>query len=115
MKIKIKDKVKIISGKDVGKTGTVLRVFKDKNRILVEGVNKVTKHVKPGEVSEEGGVINIEKPTDASNAMIICNKCADPVRVGYKVEDGKKSRICKKCGEKIWKRKQDYKKNIKTQ
>lgn len=103
MKIKINDKVKIMAGKDLGKTGTVLKVFKDKNRILVEGVNKVTKHVKPGEVSDEGGIINIEKSIDASNAMVICSKCNAPVRIGYKVNDGKKTRVCKKCGEALGK------------
>lgn len=99
MKIRKDDKVKVIAGKSLNKTGNVLRVYKDENKVLVEGVNKVTKHVKPGEVSEEGGIIEIEKPIDASNVMVICDECGEPTRVGYKVSGEKKFRVCKKCGE----------------
>lgn len=71
MKIRKNDKVKVITGKDKGKEGNVLSVFKKKNKVLVEGVNIVKKHVKPGTVSKEGGIISMEKPIDASNVMVV--------------------------------------------
>lgn len=99
MKFRKEDKVKILKGKDIGKEGTVLKVIKEENKILVEGVNIVKKHVKPGAVSKEGGIIKMEKPINASNAMVICNKCNKPTRVGFKLEKDKKFRVCKKCSE----------------
>jgi len=101
MKIHTGDKVKIISGKDRGKIGKVLKVLKKKNKIIVEGVNMVQKHVKPGTVSEEGGIVSIEKPIDVSNTMYFDEKINKPVRVGYKIVDGKKYRVSKKTGEVI--------------
>ncbi|MBN1162271.1 50S ribosomal protein L24 [Patescibacteria group bacterium] len=99
MKIRKGDKVKIITGKDRGKVGTVLKVLKDKHKVLVEGVNVVRKHVKPGSVSKEGGIVNIEKPLDVSNVMFFNEKLNQGVRLGCKIIDGKKYRICKKSGE----------------
>lgn len=99
MKIRKDDKVKILTGKDKGKEGTVLKVFPGRNRILVEGVNIASRHVKPGTVSQEGGIIKVEKPINASNALPICDKCGRPVRVGYSIAEGKKHRVCKRCGE----------------
>ncbi len=99
MKIRKDDKVKIIAGKDLGKEGTVLKVFKEKDRVLVEGINIVKKHVKPGTISKEGGIISMEKPIHVSNVMVICEKCNGPVKIGFKVEKDKKFRVCKKCGE----------------
>lgn len=99
MKIKKGDKVKVITGKDAGKTGVVLRVFPGEGKVLVEGVNKVKKHVKPGAVSKEGGILSIEKPVDISNVMFFNSKLNKAVRVGYKIVDGKKQRICKESGE----------------
>ena len=101
MKIHSGDKVKIISGKDRGKIGKVLKVLKKRNKIIVEGVNMVQKHVKPGTISEEGGIVSIEKPIDASNVMYYDEKINKPVRVGFKIIDGKKYRISKKTGEVI--------------
>ena len=103
MKIHKGDKVKVITGKDKGKIGTVLKVFKDKNgfkhRVLVEGVNRVKKHVKPGAGSKEGGIITVERPIPVSNVMYFSDKLGRPVRVGYTIKDGKKYRICKKSGD----------------
>ena len=78
MKIHKNDKVKVITGKDKGKEGKVLTVFKKKNKVLVEGINIVKKHVKPGTVSKEGGIISMEKPLDASNVMVVKGKKNDP-------------------------------------
>ncbi len=99
MKIKKGDKVKIISGKDSGKVATVLKVLNESGKIVVEGVGVVKKHVKPGAVSKEGGIISIEKPIDASNVMYFDEKINKPVRIGYKLINGKKYRFSKKSGE----------------
>jgi large subunit ribosomal protein L24 len=99
MKIRKGDKVKVISGKDRGKISSVLRVLKSDNKIVVEGVNMVKRHVKPGTVSKEGGIISIEKPIDVSNVMFYDETSKGTLRVGYKVIDGKKLRISKKTGD----------------
>lgn len=99
MKIRKNDKVKVLVGKDRGKMGKVLMVLKDANKVIVEGVNLVSRHVKPGKVSKEGGIIKIEKPIDASNVMLVCPKCQKAVRVGFSIVSKKKFRLCKKCGE----------------
>jgi large subunit ribosomal protein L24 len=99
MKIKKGDKVKIILGKDSGKVATVLKVLNESGKIVVEGVGVVKKHVKPGAVSKEGGIISIEKPIDASNVMYFDEKINKPVRIGYKLINGKKYRFSKKSGE----------------
>lgn len=99
MKIKKGDKVQIISGKDKGKTGTVLMVLPERNAVLVEGANIVKRHVKPSATVKEGGIVSIEKPIDASNVMYFDEKANRPVRIGYKIVDGKKYRISKKTGD----------------
>jgi large subunit ribosomal protein L24 len=93
------DMVKVITGSDRGKTGRVLRVFPDKNTVLVEHVRVVKKTVssKQGQRTK-GGIAEQESPINASNVAIICPNCG-PARVGYKVEGTTKSRICKKCGQ----------------
>jgi len=101
MKIHKGDTVLIISGKDKGKKGKVFKVLTTENQILVEGVNLRKKHQKARKSGEKGQIITKPVPIDASNAKIICQKCAKPARVGYKVEDKKKYRICKKCGGEI--------------
>ena len=99
MKIKKGDKVKIIAGKDLGKTGVVLKVFKLENRLLVEGVNIVSRHVKPGAVSKEGGIIKKEAPINVSNVMFFDEKLGRPVKLGSKIVDGKKYRVNKVTNE----------------
>lgn len=98
MKIRKDDKVKVITGKDKGKEGAVLKVVKATNRVMVEGVNVVKKHVKPGAVSKEGGIISMEKPISASNVMIVNPKTKKPERIGLKIVEGKKVRYFKKTG-----------------
>uniref|UniRef100_A0A7C4XTA0 Large ribosomal subunit protein uL24 n=1 Tax=candidate division WWE3 bacterium TaxID=2053526 RepID=A0A7C4XTA0_UNCKA len=101
MKIRKEDKVKVIKGKDAGKSGKVLSVLRGSNKVLIEGVNVVKRHVKPGVVSKEGGVLSIERPISLANVMMICPKCTAPMRVGYKIDGDEKYRICKRCGEKV--------------
>ena len=99
MKIKTGDTVKVIAGKDKDKEGKVLSVDKKTGRVVVEGVNMVTKHAKPSAANQQGGIVNKEAPIDASNVMYVQNGKA--TRIGYKVEDGKKVRVAKKTGEVI--------------
>ena len=99
MKIKKGDMVKVIAGKDKDKEGKVISVNKKDNKVLVEGINMVTKHAKPSMANQQGGIINKEAPIDASNVMLIHNGKA--VRVGFKVEDGKKVRVAKGSNEVI--------------
>ena len=101
MKIKKDDTVLIISGKYRGKKGKVLRTFPKEKKILVEGVNLVKKHQRPKKTGEKGQIVELLKPIDISNTKLICPKCAKPTRIGYKIIEGKKYRICKKCGQEI--------------
>lgn len=99
MKIHRGDKVKIIAGKDKGKEGVVLAVFTQKNKIMVEGINKAKRHIKPGKVSKEGGIISVERPIDVSNVLYIDQKTGKSVKIGYKIIDKRKYRISKKSGD----------------
>lgn len=96
MHVKKNDLVQILSGKCKGKKGKVLEVSPKERKIIVEGCNIVTKHVKPKKMGESGGLIKAEAPFYASKAMVICPKCGRPTRTGTKIlEDGKKQRVCK--------------------
>ena len=100
--VKKDDQVIVIAGKEKGKTGKILRVITKKERVLVEKVNFVKRHTRPSSQTRQGGILEKEAPIHASNVMIICTKCNLPVKVGRKIlEDGKKVRYCKKCGELI--------------
>jgi len=101
MKIKSGDTVLVISGKWRGKTGKVLRAFPKEHKVLVEGVNLVKKHQRPRRAREKGQIIEIPKPISVSKVKLICPSCKKATRVGYKIENGEKFRICKKCGAKI--------------
>ncbi len=101
MHVKKGDKVKVITGKDKGKEGVILRVFPKENRVIVEGVNLVKKHAKPSQDNPQGGIITQEAPIHASNVMPIDPKTGEPTRVGYKIVDGKKVRIAKKSGAEL--------------
>ncbi len=92
----------VISGKDKGKKGRVLKTYPRENRVLVEGVNMVKKHVRPSQQNPQGGIVEQEAPIHASNVMLIDPKSGEPTRIGYKVLDnGKKVRIARKSGEPI--------------
>lgn len=102
MSIKKGDTVKILSGKDRGKQGTVLRAYPAERKIKVEGVAIVKKAVRPNQQNQAGGIVPQEAKIDASNAMLVCPKCGQATRVGHKKGelDGKRTaiRVCKKCG-----------------
>ncbi|MGB5750965.1 MAG: 50S ribosomal protein L24 [Desulfobacterales bacterium] len=98
--IKKDDKVKVLAGKDKGKIGKILNVNRKKSRVLVEKINMVKRHSKPSAQTKQGGIIEKEMPIQWSNVMVMCNKCVTPARVKMqRLEDGKKIRICVKCGE----------------
>jgi large subunit ribosomal protein L24 len=97
-KLKKNDEVKVIAGKDRGKSGRVLEVNKEKGRILVEGINMVKKAMKKKKQNDRGGIIEIEAFLHVSNVMIVCKKCG-PTRIGYRLQESAKTRVCKKCGE----------------
>ena len=99
MLIKTGDKVRVISGKDRGQEGTVKKVISAKNRIVVEGVNKIKKHQKPTNVNPQGGILDIEAPIDASNVMYLDPSTNEPTRLGVRREDGKRVRYAKKSGK----------------
>ena len=101
MKIKKGDQVLIISGKDKGKKAKVLDVFPKEKRVLVEGVNIRKKHVKPKKSGEKGQMVQLPGSIDISNAKIICSKCGKATRVGFKISEKNKFRVCKKCGQEI--------------
>jgi large subunit ribosomal protein L24 len=101
MKVKKGDSVLIISGKDKGKTGKIIKAFPKAQKILVEGINLKKKHVRPRRDGEKGQVVEIPAVLDVSNAKVVCSKCGKATRVGYTVENGNKKRICKKCKQEI--------------
>jgi large subunit ribosomal protein L24 len=96
------DTVLVITGKFAGKRGKVLSVEPDRSRVIVEGVNVVKRHSRPTQSLPQGGIVEKEAPLHSSNVMLYCGKCNTPTRVGKKIlDDGKKVRICKKCGENL--------------
>lgn len=99
-KLKRNDTVQIVTGKDKGKTGQILRIEGQGNdtKVIVQGLNMVKKAVKPRRQNEKGGIIDVEAPLHITNVMILCRKCG-PTRVGIKREGGEAQRICRKCGE----------------
>lgn len=96
LKIKKGDTVRVIAGKDVNKEGKVLAVLAKKNRVVVEGVNMITKHTKPSAANTNGGIITKEAPIDLSNVMLVVD--GKVTRVGFKFEDGQKVRFAKATG-----------------
>ena len=98
MKIKKGDTVVVLSGKDKGKQGKVQAVIPSDRKVVVEGVNIVTCHTKPRRQGETGGIVKREAAIYASKVQVVCPKCSKATRVADKIEDGKKSRVCKHCG-----------------
>lgn len=99
MHVKTGDKVKVITGKDKGKEGVILKTFPKKDRVIVEGINIVKKHRKASQTNPTGGILEEAAPIHVSNIMLIDAKNGEPTRVGSKVVDGKKVRVSKKTGE----------------
>ncbi|OGC52166.1 50S ribosomal protein L24 [candidate division WWE3 bacterium RIFCSPLOWO2_01_FULL_39_13] len=100
MKIQKGDKVKILSGKYKGKDSVIEKVLPKLHRVVAENVNMVSKHVKPSSKTK-GGIVKLPKSIHVSTVMLICPKCSKPVRIGYRVIDGKKYRVCRSCKEVI--------------
>lgn len=102
MHVKSGDKVRVMAGKDRGKEGKITQVFTVENRVVVEGVNKISKHLRTRRQGTKGEKITLFGPVAAAKVMIVCAKCNQPTRTGHKfLENGKKVRICKNCGEVI--------------
>lgn len=100
--VKTGDTVVILSGKDRGSKGKVLAVSPKEGKVIIEGRNMVTKHVKPRRMGEQGGIVKAEGALYACKVQVVCPHCNKPTRVGHKLyEDGTKGRICKKCGESL--------------
>jgi len=98
--IKKNDTVMVIAGKEKGKSGKVLRIVPKKDRAVVEKVNFIKRHMRPGAHSRQGGIIEKENPIHISNLMVVCGKCTDATRTGRRIlEDGSRVRYCKKCDE----------------
>jgi len=98
--VKKDDLVMIITGKDKGKSGKILRVLPDKGRVLVENLNLIKRHTRPSRTNNEGGIIEKEAPIAISNVQLLCQGCNKPVRTGIRtLEDGSKTRYCKQCNE----------------
>jgi large subunit ribosomal protein L24 len=98
LKIRKGDRVRVLSGKDVGKEGEVTRVLPDSNRVIVDGVNVAKKHQRQTRATMQAGIIDKDMPINVANVAILCDKCG-PTRIGYRFDnDGKKVRVCKKCG-----------------
>ena len=101
LNVKKGDTVVVLSGKDKGKQGKVLGTVPGSLKVVVEGINMVTCHVKPRRQGEEGGIVKREAAIYASKVQVVCPKCDKGTRVAYKIVDGKKIRICKKCGAEL--------------
>ena len=97
-KLRKEDTVEIIAGKDKGKRGRILKIIRDKDRVVVEGANIVKKAKKRRNQQDRGGIIEVEAAVHYSNIAMVCKKCG-PTRIGYKIEGENKTRVCKKCGE----------------
>jgi large subunit ribosomal protein L24 len=98
--VKRGDTVAVLTGKERGKRGKVLRVLPERRRVIVEKVNMIKKHQRPTQKLRQGGIIEREGSLDLSNVMVVCTKCDRPARTGIRqLAEGKKVRVCKRCGE----------------
>ena len=100
MNVKKGDTIVVLSGKDKGKQGKILKSDPKGGKVIVEGVNVAMKHRKPRKQGEEGGIVKMETPIYACKVMLVCPKCGKPTRPAFRIlEDGSKARVCRKCGE----------------
>lgn len=97
MRIRVGDEVEVLAGKDRKRRGEVIRVLPKENKVIVDRINMVKRHTKPNNKIMQGGIIDKDMPIHASNVAIICSKCG-PTRIGMKIENNQKMRICRKCG-----------------
>ncbi|GAB4231464.1 MAG: 50S ribosomal protein L24 [Deltaproteobacteria bacterium] len=100
VRIRKNDIVKVISGREKGKVGRVLKVDRERARIFVEKLNLVKRHIKPGKSNPQGGIVEKEAPLSCSNVLVMCDKCNKPTRISMSTDAaGKRSRVCKRCGD----------------
>ena len=97
IEIRRDDTVMVMTGKDRGHTGRVVHVYRKRGRVMVEGAARAKRHTKPSQRNQQGGILDQEMPIDISNVQIVCRSCGQPTRIGHRVEDGVKVRICRKC------------------
>ncbi|PKL05834.1 MAG: 50S ribosomal protein L24 [Spirochaetae bacterium HGW-Spirochaetae-9] len=97
-KLRKEDLVQVIAGKDKGKQGKILKIDREKGRVIVAGVNMIKKAMKKKTQQDRGGIVELEASLHISNVMILCKKCG-PVKIGYKLDGDAKKRVCRKCGE----------------
>jgi len=97
--IRKNDIVKVITGREKGKVGRVLKVDREKGRLFVEKLNLVKRHIKPGKTHPQGGIVEKEAPLAFSNVLIMCDKCNKPTRIAMRQDGEKRSRVCKRCGD----------------
>jgi len=100
VKLRKGDRVRVLTGKDMGKDGEISRVIRDTGRVIVDGVNVARKHQKQTRATMQAGIIDKDMPIDASNVAILCNECG-PTRIGYRFDGGEKVRVCRKCGKEL--------------
>jgi large subunit ribosomal protein L24 len=98
MKLKKGDRVRVLSGKDVGKEGEITRVIPERNRVIIDGINVAKRHQRATRATMQGGIIDKDMPIHVSNVAIVCNECG-PTRIGYRFEGTDKIRVCRKCGK----------------
>ena len=102
LKIRKGDRVRVLSGKDKGKEGEVMRSLPREGKVIVEGVNIARKSQRPTRTTQQGGIIDKDMPMQVSNVALVCPSCGKPTRVGYTIDkSGQKARVCKKCGGEI--------------
>ena len=97
MKLKRKDNVIMLAGRDKGKTGEIVRILPATNQIVAEGLGVVKRHTKPSNKVPRGGILEIAKPISASKVALVCPNCKQPTRIGYEINGENKERICRKC------------------
>jgi large subunit ribosomal protein L24 len=99
MKIKKGDRVRVLTGKDRGKEGEVMRAIPERDKVIVDGVNVAKRHQRATRATTQGGIIDKDMPLPVANVAIVCGSCGKATRIGYRFDDqGRKSRVCKKCG-----------------
>lgn len=101
MKLRKGDNVKVLSGKDRGKTGKVLHAYPEESKVLVEGINLFKKHRRPRKQGEKGEIVTVSRPLSAAKVAIVCRSCGKTTRIGVRIEGEKRARHCKKCGAEL--------------
>ena len=99
MKLKKGDRVQVLAGKDVGKQGEITRVLRERDKVIIDGINVAKRHQKSTKATMQGGIIDKDMPIHVSNVAIVCTSCGGPTRIVYRFEGDDKVRVCRKCGK----------------